>query len=542
MRTLLPSSRGRFRVRFSAFDVFWAAASPLLALDLRNAPILTQGDVSTVLLYCGASVFFCLISFLVFRLNEGISRYFSVDDAINVMKASCGASLMAALVLFSFMRLDGIPRSTPLIQILILCFGLLTVRGLHRWRDTNGRTADPQTDFDPEHVLMIGANRLTALYINFLHAYCPQHYRVIGILDNQSPLAGRTMLGVPIVGATANVEHVIREFELHGIVTDRIIIGGDKQSLAVSYLEEVGRLCSRRGMMLQFIPELIGLDKLQAIQRKAPSTAAVPKRSLMNLPAYHKTKRVLDFFASAAAILVLSPLFIVTALLVLIDVGTPLLFWQQRLGRGGHNFLLYKFRTFRPPFDLNGRTIPENQRLSWTGKFLRRTRLDELPQLFSVLVGDMSLIGPRPLLPHDQPADVSVRLSIRPGITGWAQANGGNLITPEEKGALDEWYVRNASFWLDLRIVAMTLVVFLTGEHRLENAVQDAVAARFTDFTTAHSQPSKAAREPIDSLADRRMAVAVAGTGVRADIFRSHALNNDQHATGNSRSDRGDHI
>jgi lipopolysaccharide/colanic/teichoic acid biosynthesis glycosyltransferase len=133
--------------------------------------------------------------------------------------------------------------------------------------------------------------------------------------------------------------------------------------------------------------------------------------------------------------------------------------------------VIFKLRTLRPPFDQLGRPIPEGERLSWVGTLLRRTRLDELPQLFNVLVGDMSLIGPRPLLPRDQPANPNVRLMIRPGITGWVQVNGGTLLTPNEKDALDEWYVRNASFWLDLRIILRTLRVMTCGQRRPDEAM-----------------------------------------------------------------------
>jgi hypothetical protein len=111
-------------------------------------------------------------------------------------------------------------------------------------------------------------------------------------------------------------------------------------------------------------------------------------------------------------------------------------------------------------------------------RILRNSRIDELPQLFNVLVGDMALIGPRPLLPHDQPQDIGLRLMVRPGITGWAQINGGNLITKEEKGALDDWYIRHASLWLDARIALLTLRVLVTGERRSEQAVTEAYAAR----------------------------------------------------------------
>ena len=124
----------------------------------------------------------------------------------------------------------------------------------------------------------------------------------------------------------------------------------------------------------------------------------------------------------------------------------------------------------------NGEAVPDDQRLSRLGRFIRATRLDEIPQLLNILVGDMSLIGPRPLLPHDQPGDPTLRLQVPPGITGWAQVNGGNLVTAEEKDALDIWYIKNASWRVDLRIVWLTLLVATSGERRDSRAVEEALA------------------------------------------------------------------
>jgi lipopolysaccharide/colanic/teichoic acid biosynthesis glycosyltransferase len=148
------------------------------------------------------------------------------------------------------------------------------------------------------------------------------------------------------------------------------------------------------------------------------------------------------------------------------------------LGQGGRPFLLHKIRTLKPPFDWRGRKVPEAERVSAIGRLMRNCRFDELAQLLNVLVGDMSLIGPRPLLPRDQPANPSVRLSVPPGITGWAQVNGGKLLAPEEKDALDKWYIRNASFRLDLRIIFMTLQCVLQGERLGEAAIAEAFAMR----------------------------------------------------------------
>ena len=133
-------------------------------------------------------------------------------------------------------------------------------------------------------------------------------------------------------------------------------------------------------------------------------------------------------------------------------------------------------------------------RSSIIGRLLRTSRIDELPQLLNVLVGEMSLIGPRPLLPCDQPKNSTCRLMVRPGITGWAQINGGNLITTEEKGALDDWYIHHASPWLDLRIALLTIRFMFTGERRSETAVIEANALQ---------QANGHSKRPVDRSADR---------------------------------------
>jgi lipopolysaccharide/colanic/teichoic acid biosynthesis glycosyltransferase len=173
---------------------------------------------------------------------------------------------------------------------------------------------------------------------------------------------------------------------------------------------------------------------------------------------------------SALGLLVLMPLVGLIALLVLVDQGSPILFRQVRPGRGNRPFTLYKFRTMRDPCDGRGGPLADPERTSFLGRVLRRTRLDELPQLVNVLRGDMSFIGPRPLLPRDLPARASARIAIRPGITGWAQVNGGQHLSAEEKVALDAWYIRHAGPLLDLRIIGRTLKMMVRGEEleRLE--------------------------------------------------------------------------
>ena len=138
---------------------------------------------------------------------------------------------------------------------------------------------------------------------------------------------------------------------------------------------------------------------------------------------------------------------------------------------------------------------PEERRLSKLGRAIRAGRLDEIPQLLNVLVGDMSLIGPRPLLPVDQPSDPRLRLSVRPGITGWAQINGGTMVTPAEKDALDVWYVRHASFWLDLKIAKSTALFGIFGERMNHTALAQAMDWRENNLASRGAMGTSAELE-----------------------------------------------
>ena len=171
-------------------------------------------------------------------------------------------------------------------------------------------------------------------------------------------------------------------------------------------------------------------------------------------------KRALDIVVSLGALVVLSPLILGIALLIRHQMGSPVLFRQTRPGLHGQPFEMIKFRTMLDAFDQDARPLPDAERLTPLGRWLRATSLDELPELWNVLKGEMSLVGPRPLLmeylPLYTPAQAR-RHEVRPGITGWAQVNGRNALSWEEKFALDVWYVDNQSLWLDLKILASTL-------------------------------------------------------------------------------------
>ena len=171
-------------------------------------------------------------------------------------------------------------------------------------------------------------------------------------------------------------------------------------------------------------------------------------------------KRIFDFTVAFFALLFLFPIISITALLIYFKLGSPILFTQNRPGLNGKTFKMMKFRTMLDGKDKHGNLLPDNERMTKFGAFLRSTSLDELPGLFNVLKGDMSLVGPRPLLVQYLPlysAEQARRHNVRPGITGWAQVNGRNAISWEQKFKLDVWYVDNKSFWLDLKILLLTI-------------------------------------------------------------------------------------
>ena len=192
-------------------------------------------------------------------------------------------------------------------------------------------------------------------------------------------------------------------------------------------------------------------------------------------------KRLLDIIIAAAALVLLSPVLLLLAWQIRRKLGTPVLFRQVRPGRGGIPFVMYKFRTMRDAADENGRPLPDAERLTPFGRKLRAASLDELPELWNVLKGDMSLVGPRPLLMEYLPlynAEQRRRHLVRPGITGWAQVNGRNAILWPEKFRLDVWYVENRSLLLDIKILFLTVKKVL--DRSGINSEGEATVTKFT--------------------------------------------------------------
>jgi lipopolysaccharide/colanic/teichoic acid biosynthesis glycosyltransferase len=464
MRLRVPSSRAYFRVRVSAIDACFALISPLVALALRDAPVLSDRSYS-LYFYWACSAISSLFAFSIFRLEHRGARYFSVDDIFDIVKAVVVAELLTATALFLFTRLEGIPRSTLFIHCLLLAAALIAARtAAHLFEHGQKKTISrpPET----KHVIIVGSNDLSSAFIKWLETNDIEPKQVIAILDDSEEMIGRKISGVRVLGSPLKIKQMVDEFAVHGVEVDEVIVSNGESHVARPVLIEFRKICHQKDIKLSFMPQLLQSSLGQATDSKIESAQSQPVLTFP-ISSYFGVKRFLDFVFALMFIVVLSPLLISVSALVLLDVGTPLLFWQRRLGQRGRGFQIYKFRTMQTPFDRLGESLPENRRLSLIGHLLRKTGLDELPQLLNVLVGDMSLVGPRPLLSQDQPADPTIRLMVRPGITGWAQVNGGKQIPDEEKYQLDGWYIRNASPLLDLRILLLTCRYVFVGNRTI---------------------------------------------------------------------------
>jgi lipopolysaccharide/colanic/teichoic acid biosynthesis glycosyltransferase len=302
-------------------------------------------------------------------------------------------------------------------------------------------------------------------------------------------MRGRAIQQKSVLGTVVELQEILQSLEVHGVLVNKIVVATPADRLRPPALKTLLEAEKSSDIAIQFLSEQLGFEE----SSKRASVFSNEKRNsvddqkalarlgnVIDVDQINSTgksglaKRIVDVFAAIFLIITLIPVAIVVAFVIALDVGFPLIFWQQRPGLYGRPFKLYKFRTMRAPHDRHQRRVLDDQRSSAVGRIIRRARLDELPQLYNVLIGDMSLIGPRPLLPCDQSPDYTARLSVRPGITGWAQVNGGRIISPSDKCILDIWYARNASVVLDLKIVLSTVKMVFVGDRINTEAVHQA--------------------------------------------------------------------
>jgi lipopolysaccharide/colanic/teichoic acid biosynthesis glycosyltransferase len=480
---LIPCSRNTLRPKAHFLDVLCALVSPWLAVALRDPTLLPLGQSGSILTYAMTGFVATTVVLAFSDVGHVIPEYFSRRDVIGIVKMASVSIVIATFVMFGISRLAFIPRSLPAFHI----FVLVTLMVGWRWAQSSlayrRKIGDAQASKRPtEHVLIIGANRLTWLYSGMMiEALTHGRRKIMAILDENPRLFGRSIHGHRVIGEIRDIEAVVDEYGVHGISIKRVVVAGTKEDISKGSWTHLERVCTARGIALEVLAERLGLlDESSgegSNSAEPPDCTLTTELAIIRMRPYWRIKRATDIALAILLIAAATPLFLLTSVAVLLDIGRPTVFWQQRVGRDRKPLFVYKFRTLRAPFRHDGKPIAEASRLTHIGRFLRASRLDELPQLFNVLRGDMSIIGPRPLMPADLPDSAELRLSVEPGLTGWAQVHGGNLITPAEKNALDEWYIRNASLWLDIRILVKTLMTVVRGDRRADDVIFRAINA-----------------------------------------------------------------
>ena len=504
---LLPTSKTGRRWRMSPFDIACGVIAPLGAFALRDINMLV--DEAYIFDVYGYALISCIATTIVtmaFRLGDILPRYFSFGDAVQVIKAAATSVVLSGAVAFFVTRLDNLPRPTIVSQLLILTAMLLAGRGLgrhirRRWRPERQLQSTPvrtetQTESQTggyQNAIVVGVFPTTSTFLRLVEEAPESNIKVVLLLDPRPKYIGRTIAGYVIGGSPLQLDALLDEYAVHGMTIHRVFIAAPRGRMLASDTESVIKVCAARGVHCGFISDMLGgMDPALAAAAKpqlpartlradAPAIAdrrfagASMSRPLdANARGYLSVRRGVEVMIVLALMVVTIPLSIALAILILVGIGRPVLFWQQRVGRYGRAFPVYKFRTLKAPYDRTGRRLTEQERLNWVGRFIRATRLDEIPQLYNILRGDMALIGPRPLLPIDLPKGDSSRLSIRPGLTGWAQVNGGKLLSVSDKNDLDKFYIANASPLLDMRVVLKTLAIILRGDRICGPAIERA--------------------------------------------------------------------
>jgi lipopolysaccharide/colanic/teichoic acid biosynthesis glycosyltransferase len=468
----MPSLRSLF------IDLFLVVLATVAAAVIRDNFAIAAPRLIALAPYSLFSLSIAAIAFPIFGVNRSLWRFTSMRDGLRVVAATLVVVLSAVAIGFMVNRLDEIPRGLPVIQGLLIISFLVGARVLARAsHDRRVRSASAAHSDGVETVLVIGLNKLTELYVQCLAELDTGRTRIAGLLGEEGRI-GLSVHSHPVLGTPEQVVSILRRLELHGVFVDRILVAAPRDHLSVRTQDALSQIEQTTTICIEYLVERMGLQPLPAGSAVANPTSAETVSSALSafdqafdqVP-YHRVKRAIDVFASAALLITAAPLFLVVALLVVADVGLPLVFWQQRPGLRGRPFKLYKFRTMAEAYSSDGQRKSDSTRVSALGNFLRRGRLDELPQLFNILKGEMSFVGPRPLLPVDQPIDSKSRLLVRPGLTGWAQIKGGRQISPDDKAALDAWYVRNLSLTLDLKILLKTVPILIFGERVTEAAV-----------------------------------------------------------------------
>ncbi len=368
---------------------------------------------------------------------------------------------IAALIIILYMVVKEINYSRSVMAIFFVLNIVLTSGSRIVLR--KGLQTMRRKGYNLKHILLVGYSRAAEEYVKRILDNPQWGYVVCGILDEHIP-AGTLYKGVKVLGTIGNLEIILPENKL-----DEIAITLSLQDY--DYLEEIVGICEKSGVHTKFIPDY---NSLIPTKPYTEDLMGLPVINIRHVPLTNTgnmmTKRIVDIAGALFGIILTSPIMLVSAILVKCTSRGPIIFKQERVGLHNKPFYMYKFRSMEIQDDKEEKkawTVKNDPRVTGVGKFLRKTSLDELPQLFNILKGDMSLVGPRPERPHfvekfkEEIPRYMVKHQVRPGLTGWAQVNGLRGDTSIKKRIeYDIYYIENWTLGFDIKIIFMT---FFTG-------------------------------------------------------------------------------
>ena len=443
-----------------------------LALVLRESRLPAGTRLSELLAVLPLLALSAIVASLLLSSYRAVWRYMGIAEILRLAQLAILAILLFYIGQFVIDRLEHMPRSAPPIHFLVAMFLLLGARIAYgEWcrRSETGARPDARRP-----LLLVGSGDGAALFIQMLHHQPDRPYDIAGIICDRVT-RHRSVAGVPVLGGLDDFDAVVATLRVQGMTPERLVVTRPHHELGRDAVYRIMSGAEAMGIPVEQLPELM------RFRDEAPtSPLAAHSGEPVATAVYPRLKRLFDITLSATILVVLAPVLLLAAIAVALLIQRPVMFVQIRPGLHRRPFRLYKLRTMKDPLVHDGRSLADHERTPLAGRLLRRTRLDELPQLWNVLIGDMAIIGPRPLVAADldaMPDGGAARSSARPGITGWAQVNGGQKLDADEKLALDLWYADHASLALDLRIIARTIAMMLLGERRDASAITTARAA-----------------------------------------------------------------
>lgn len=446
-------------------DAVGIAASYLLAWWLMFESSFADHSIGRL----GVGIYFSALYFLVpgylvlyywFRLYTPKRVQRTEDEIVNVFQANVVGYILVLAALFLANSIDPemqhFSRGMLTLFAVINTINTLLVRAvirriLHFFR---------KKGYNLKHILLVGYSRAAEAYIDRIMANPQWGYMVRGILDDNVP-RGAVYKGVKVLGSIDNLLYILPENKLDEIAVTLSLSDYDR-------LEELVNLCEKSGVHTKFIPDY---NSLIPGKPYTEDLSGLPVINIRYVPLSNTVnavaKRTVDIFGSLFGLIILSPLLLIVAILVKTTSKGPVIFAQERVGQHNRVFKMYKFRTMRVQEDAEekkGWTTRNDPRVTRVGRFLRRTSIDELPQLFNILIGNMSLVGPRPERPQyvekfrEEIPRYMIKHQVRPGLTGWAQINGYRGDTSIRKRIeYDIYYIENWSMRFDFKIMFQTI-------------------------------------------------------------------------------------